>query len=71
MQQEKWLFMRRLFREEPLAVNVPQVAWGSEGAFGKLGWSGAKSVSKEIADADEDGRPAEAINLSRRRSRVP
>lgn len=71
VQQEKWLFMRRLFREEPLAVNVPQVAWGSEGAFGKLGWSGAKSVSKEIADADEDGRPAEAINLSRRRSRVP
>lgn len=63
VQQEKWFFMRRLFREEPLAVNVPQVAWGSEGAFGKLGWSGAKSVSKEIVDADEDGRPVEAPAL--------
>jgi hypothetical protein len=59
LQQEKWLFMRRIFREEPLAVNVPMVAWGSEGAFRAFGWSGAKSVSKSAIDADEEGRPVE------------
>ncbi|MSU49086.1 MAG: DUF4838 domain-containing protein, partial [Opitutus sp.] len=59
VQQEKWLFMRKLFHEEPLAVNVSQVAWGSEGVFTKFGWSGAKSVGKAITDADEEGRPVE------------
>lgn len=57
VQQEKWLFMRRAFREEPAAVNMAMVAWGSEGLFRKFGWSGAKSVSKELLDADEEGRP--------------
>ncbi len=57
LQQEKWLLMRRIFREDPLAVNVAMVAWGSEGSFGKLGWNGAKSVPKSVVEADEEGRP--------------
>ena len=52
--------MRRIFREEPLAVNVAMVAWGSEGSFGKLGWRGAASVPKSVVDADEEGRPVDA-----------
>ena len=57
LQQEKWLLMRRMFREEPLAVNVAMVAWGSEGRFRKFGWRGAGSVPKAVVDADEEGRP--------------
>ena len=57
LQQEKWLLMRQSFREEPLAVNMPMVAWGSEGRFRKYGWKGAASVPKTILDADEEGRP--------------
>ena len=72
VQQEKWEFMRKLFHEEPFAVNVPQVAWGSEGAFSKFGWNGAKSVGKATGDADEEGRPVEP-NVARppRRGRAP
>lgn len=66
LQQEKWLFMRRIYREEPLAVNVPMVAWGSEGAFRALGWSGAKSAPKSVIDADEEGRPVEASSRKRK-----
>lgn len=60
LQEEKWLLMRRIFREEPLAVNMPMVAWGSESAFRKLGWKGASGVPKSILDADEEGRPVDA-----------
>lgn len=59
LQEEKWLLMRRIFREEPLAVNVPMVAWGSEASFGKFGWKGAGSVPKSVVDADEEGRPVD------------
>jgi hypothetical protein len=59
VQQEKWLLMRRIFREDHLAVNVAMVAWGSEGLFGRLGWAGARSVPKTVVDADEKGRPAD------------
>ncbi len=57
LQQEKWLAMRRIFREEPLAVNVAMVAWGSEGMFRKCGWRGAASVPRSVVEADEEGRP--------------
>ncbi|MFK5924108.1 MAG: DUF4838 domain-containing protein [Verrucomicrobiota bacterium] len=57
LQQEKWLLMRRIFREDPLAVNVAMVAWGSEGDFRKLRWNGAKSVPNSVITADEEGRP--------------
>jgi hypothetical protein len=49
--------MRRILREEPMAVNVAMVAWGSEGLFRKLGWQGSASVPRSIVDADEEGRP--------------
>jgi hypothetical protein len=57
LQKEKWDFMRRTFREEPLAVNMPMVAWGSEIRFRKYGWKGAASVlPKGGVEADEEGR---------------
>lgn len=60
LEQEKWQMMRRILREEPLAVNVAMVAWGSEGSFGKYGWSGAKSVTPDLLEADEQGRPVQS-----------
>ena len=59
LQQEKWLSMRRFFREEPLAVNMPGLVWGGEAKFRKYGWKGAASMPKPVADADEHGRPVE------------
>ncbi|NUQ61117.1 MAG: DUF4838 domain-containing protein [Pirellulales bacterium] len=66
LQQEKLLVMRRIFREEPLAVNVAMVAWGSEGVFRKFGWKGAGSVPKAVVDADEEGRPVEGQGASKK-----
>ncbi|MBL9155566.1 MAG: hypothetical protein JNK37_24020 [Verrucomicrobiales bacterium] len=48
--------MRQIFREQPLAVNTPMIAWGSEGIFRKFGWNGAKSLPTDRWDADEEGR---------------
>jgi hypothetical protein len=60
LQEQKWNLMRRMLREDPLAVNVAMVAWGSEAAFHKFGWAGAKSVGAEKNEADEKGRPVQA-----------
>jgi hypothetical protein len=60
LEQEKWQMMRRILREDPLAVNVAMVAWGSEASFGKYGWAGAKSVTPDLLEADEQGRPVNA-----------
>lgn len=57
LQEEKWNLMRKTLREDPLAVNVAMVAWGSEGAFHKFGWTGGKSVASDKVGADEKGRP--------------
>ncbi len=57
IQEEKWHLMRRFSREEPLAVNMPLVAWGSESLFRKYGWKGALNMPRKVVDADEDGRP--------------
>jgi hypothetical protein len=59
VQQEKWLMMRHIARERPLAVNVANVAWGGEGTFRRFGFKGAGSVDKRVIDADENGRPVE------------
>ncbi len=59
IQQEKWLLMRQIQRENTLAVNTAMVAWGSEALFGRFGWSGAKTVPKDVLDADEKGRPVD------------
>jgi hypothetical protein len=56
LQQAKWTFMRTSFREEPLAVNMPMVAWGGEGLFRKYGWKGAANATQVAVDADEEGR---------------
>ncbi len=47
----KWELMRRMTRENPLAVNIPAVAWGSEGVFRRFGWRGAKSITLKTAMA--------------------
>lgn len=65
IQQEKWLLMRRIFREDPMAVNVAMVAWGGEGSFRRLGWDGVKSVAKPVIEADEEGRPAAPVETNR------
>lgn len=54
--EKKFQFMRRLAREQPLALNMPMISWGSEGLFQSHGWNGAKSLPRERWDADEDGR---------------
>jgi hypothetical protein len=59
LQNRKWLAMRRVAREQPLAINVGCVAWGSESVFAPYGFKGAASVSKKMIEADEDGRPIE------------
>lgn len=54
--EAKFQLMRRIFREQPLALNTPMIAWGSEGIFRKFGWNGARSLPADRWDADEDGR---------------
>ncbi|MCB1235301.1 MAG: DUF4838 domain-containing protein [Verrucomicrobiae bacterium] len=54
--EAKFQLMRRLFRDQPLALNTPMIAWGSEGLFRRLGWNGAKSLPSDRWDADEEGR---------------
>ncbi|MHB8900774.1 MAG: DUF4838 domain-containing protein [Thermoguttaceae bacterium] len=57
VEQEKWLLMRRIFRQDPMALNVAMIAWGGEGAFRRFGWNGIKSVASDVVEADEEGRP--------------
>ncbi|NLT70207.1 MAG: DUF4838 domain-containing protein [Verrucomicrobiaceae bacterium] len=54
--ESKFQLMRTLYRDEPLALSMPQIAWGSEGTFRKFGWNGAKSLPTDRWDADEEGR---------------
>jgi hypothetical protein len=48
--------MRTFYREEPLAINMPMVAWGGEGRFRKYGWRRAAVPRAARVEADEDGR---------------
>ncbi len=54
--ESKFQLMRRLHREDPFALNSAIISWGSERIFRKFGWDGAKSLSADRWDADEDGR---------------
>lgn len=54
--ETKFHLMRRLYRDQPLALNPAMIAWGSEGKFRKFGWNGAKSLPTGRWDADEDGK---------------
>lgn len=54
--ETKFRLMRRLYRDQPLALNPAMIAWGSEGLFRKHGWNGAKSLPTDRWDADEEGR---------------
>ncbi|NLX96880.1 MAG: DUF4838 domain-containing protein [Rhodopirellula sp.] len=65
VQQEKWLLMRRIFREDPMAINVAGIAWGGEGVFRRFGWSGAKSVPQAVIEADEEGRPVQPEEIKK------
>jgi hypothetical protein len=57
LQQAKWTFMHTFFQEEPLAINMPMVAWGGEGNFRKYGWKGAAgALPKAKTEADEEGK---------------
>jgi len=57
LQQKKVDLMRGLFRDEPLAINVPAVAWGNEIKFRKFGWKGASGAALQPqVEADEEGR---------------
>lgn len=35
---DRYAFMRRVFREEPLALNVAYISWGEDGLWSRLGW---------------------------------
>lgn len=35
---ERFAFMRQVFRETPLALNVAYISWGEDGLWGRLGW---------------------------------
>jgi len=54
---ERWIMMRRMFTEQPLAVNVAYVCWGEGRRFARLGWSGPDARLRETVEADEHGRP--------------
>lgn len=57
LQQKKGALMRELFGAEPLAVNVPMVAWGNEIKYRKFGWKGAATAAPQSkVEADEEGR---------------
>jgi hypothetical protein len=57
LQQQKWEALRKLYQEEPLAVNAPMVAWGSEIKYRKYGWKGAASAApRSKVEADGEGR---------------
>lgn len=61
LMDRKWALMRRIFKEEPLAVNVAYVCWGGEARFGKMGWSKPSPAVRAKVDADEHGRPEEML----------
>ena len=50
---EKWLMMRRIFREEHFAVNVSATCWGEWGRFRRLGWDGPSQEAINAADLGE------------------
>ncbi len=41
----KLRLMRQIAQAQPLAINTPAIAWGSEGRFRRLGWNGYASLS--------------------------
>lgn len=46
---QKWLMMRRIFKEEHFAVNIAMLCWGERGRFKRLGWSGPSQQAKSSA----------------------
>src|SRR5262245_36691335 len=40
---ERYLLMRQIFQNNPMAVNVAYVSWGEDGLWGQLGWAPPKS----------------------------
>ncbi|MFH1718300.1 MAG: DUF4838 domain-containing protein [Planctomycetota bacterium] len=50
---EKWLIMRRIFREEHFAVNVSAMCWGEWGRFKRLGWEGPSQQTVSSAAIEQ------------------
>jgi hypothetical protein len=50
---EKWLMMRRIFREEHFAVNVSAMCWGEWGRFRRIGWDGPSQEAIKVAGLGE------------------
>jgi hypothetical protein len=43
---ERYAFMRDVFRSSPLALNVAYISWGEDGGWSRLGWSHPRSRDK-------------------------
>ena len=61
LMDRKWVLMRRIFKEDTLAVNVAYLCWGGEARFGKMGWSKPSPAVRAQVEADEHGRPEETV----------
>ncbi|MEW6358078.1 MAG: DUF4838 domain-containing protein [Planctomycetota bacterium] len=59
LMDRRWAMMRKIFRDDPYAVNVAYVAWGEGECFAPLGWSGPSPRARQTVEADERGRPLE------------
>ena len=58
LMDRRWRMMRKMFKDEPFAVNLAYVCWGER--LGPLGWHGPSPKVKAEVEADEVGRPVEA-----------
>jgi len=47
----RWVMMRKMFEEEPYAVNVAAVLWGEGARFAPLGWEGPSSAARASLSA--------------------
>jgi hypothetical protein len=55
---QRWRMMRKMFKEEPFAVNLAYVCWGER--LAPVVWRGPSAKVKAEVEADEVGRPVEA-----------
>lgn len=55
---QRWRMMRKMFKDEPFAVNVGYVCWGER--LSPIVWRGPSPKVKAEVEADEVGRPVEA-----------
>ena len=62
---KRYALMKDIFHNQPLAIDISYLLWGSEGIFGPLQSAKTKQLLatptnvKTIIDADEHGMPEE------------